>query len=181
MDDSGDPEVHRKLREDYGHFTLILEPHRGLIACVDAGFQAAKTDYIFKTEDDWEFYQSGFIERSIKIMEARPDIAHVWLRERDDTNGHPIEPGFLNGNGIMYSLLAQNYLQQWHGFTFNPSVWRKEDYLKLAPFSNICGQGNMGTQEMNIGFWYHKFGYRAAIMKDGYVRHIGWGRRSYAV
>lgn len=181
IDDSGDAEMHRKLREHYGHYTLVIEPHRGLIPCIDDGFSRVKTEFVFKLEDDWEFYRGGFIEKSIKILNARPEVLNVWLRERNDTNGHPIEPGYQQGGGIVFSYVALNFMGQWHGFTFNPSVWRVSDYKKLAPFSAICGEGNMGTQEMNIGQWYHLFGYRGVIMREGYVRHIGWNRRSYSV
>jgi hypothetical protein len=183
VDDSGSEDIHNKLRQEYSsHYTLVLEPHRGLIPCVDDGCSRVKTEYFFKLEEDWEFYQSGFIERSMNVLASRSDIMHVWLRDQRDTNAHPIEPELYSANGVGYKMLALNFLGQWNGFTFNPSVWRLSDYKKLAPFEQIAGSGNMGTQEMNIGYWYYKlFGYRAAILFEGYVKHIGWGRRSYTI
>jgi hypothetical protein len=181
VDDSGDENIHKQIREKYSRFTLVLEPHRGLVPCVDAAFSRVKTQYMFKTEDDWEFYRSGFIERSIEILELLPDVMHVWLRERNDTNGHPVEPGIKNAGSVPYYVISQGFLGTWHGFTFNPSLWRKSDYDIFAPFVNIAGSGNMGTQEMNIGEWYYRIGKRAVILHSGYVKHIGWGRRSYAV
>lgn len=181
VDDSGDPAIHDLLRQNYPDFTLILERHRGLIPCVDDAFSRVKTPYLFKIEEDWEFYKKGFIEKSMKILKAYSDILLVWLRDRSDTNAHPVEDKLMEVNGVTFSLLSLNFRNEWHGFTFNPSLWRVEDYKRLAPFENIAGEGNMGMQEMNIGYWYMKLGYRAVILKDGYVKHIGWGRRSYSV
>jgi hypothetical protein len=182
VDDSGKQDIHKQLQDTYPDYTLILKEHRGLIPCIDDAFSRITTKYLFKMEDDWEFYRASFIERSIKVLEARPDVMHIWLRNRQDTNAHPIEPLLHNASDVAYSMVTQNFLGQWHGFTFNPSVWRLADYKKLAPFTDICGKGNMGTQEMNIGYWYHEiYNARAAILNEGYVKHIGWGRRSFEV
>jgi hypothetical protein len=181
VDDSGDPGIHDKLRKEYPDFTFVLKEHRGLIPCVDDGFSRVTTEYFFRLEEDWEFYRGGFIQKSINVLIARPDVINVWLRDQQDTNGHPVEPVIYNAGNVLYKIMATGYLGEWHGFTLNPSVWRFADYKKLAPFVNVAGSGNMGTQEMNIGYWYYKLGYRGAILNDGHVKHIGWGRRSYTV
>jgi glycosyltransferase involved in cell wall biosynthesis len=181
VDDSGDNEIHQRIRDRYSSMKLILKEHRGLISCVDDAFSQASGDWLFKTEDDWEFYKHGFIERSMDILARVPNILHVWLREQNDTNGHPVEPKLYSAGSTSYRLVSDNFRDEWHGFTFNPSLWRACDYKLMAPFSKIAGDGNMGTQEMTIGQWYHKLGYRGAILTSGCVRHIGWGRRSYSV
>jgi hypothetical protein len=181
VDDSGNEAVHEQLRQKYKDYTLLLKEHRGLIPCVDDAFQKVQTPYAFKIEDDWEFYRAGFIEKSLRILQTREDILHIWLRALDDTNGHPVENQLLSIGGVACKMIELNFNNEWHGFTFNPSLWRMSDYYKLCPFNLFCGAGNYGTQEMNLGHWYMKLGYRSVILPEGYVRHTGWGRRTFEV
>src|ERR1035441_5909366 len=71
---------------------IIVEDwnREGQIKSIDKAYARVKTPYIFACEDDWCFYKSGFIEKSLEILEKYPKILQVWLREHNDTNGHPI-------------------------------------------------------------------------------------------
>src|SRR5262245_59599823 len=40
----------------------------GQIAAVDYVYARVTTPYIFHCEDDWEFYESGFVESSLTIL-----------------------------------------------------------------------------------------------------------------
>jgi hypothetical protein len=136
-----------------------------------------RTPYIFHCEDDWEFYRPGFIEASLEILEAWPAICQVWLRAHDDTMGHPwirlpqypfalMQPGWINGR-YCYS-----------GFSFNPGLRRMADYRRLGPYGRHCVSlpGKDWHGEEIVGEVYRQAGFHAAILPQGYVRHIGWGR-----
>jgi hypothetical protein len=147
--------------------TVAINPDfkRGQILSIDNAYQLVKTPYIFHCEDDWHFYRSGFIEESIEALERDPKVINHWLRERNDTNGHPIE-----GNKLTY-----NYNKIWHGFTFNPTLKRMVDY---TPYSRLAifDPKQPWSAEAKIGEYYKNKGYYATISEHGYVRHIGEGR-----
>ena len=64
----------------------------GQIAAIDYAYSFIEQPYIFHLEDDWQFYQAGFIEKSLTILEALPDCLQVWIRALHDTNRTPIPP-----------------------------------------------------------------------------------------
>lgn len=151
--------------------TVVINPAEkvGQIKSIDRAYSIVTTDYIFHLEDDWVFYRDGFIEESLYILVREPKCSMVWLRERNDTNGHPIN---------RHGQLMANYKQKWHGFTFNPALRRRSDYMQFAPYSKhtTFNPEHPWESEIKIGELYHKAGFYAKITDKGFVKHIGDGR-----
>ena len=78
----------------------------GQLASIDLAYQLIESNLFFHLEDDWEFYRTGFIKQSSKLLELYPWIHCVWLRSKEDTNGHPME--FIRDLG--FHLLRLNYI-----------------------------------------------------------------------
>ncbi|OHY52228.1 glycosyltransferase [Shewanella algae] len=159
-------------------FTVLNnEPQLGQMKSIDRAYSKVTSEYIFHCEDDWEFYREGFIEDSFKVLDSDEKIVTVWLREQDDTNEHPVEPEVFKCNDISgrdYQIMKRNHKRRadseaWHGFTFNPGLRRLKDYQLFAPIGDYSGERNMSDL-------YHESGFKAAIFKTGYVRHIGYHR-----
>jgi hypothetical protein len=157
--------------------TLIRTGARsGQIAAIDLAYSKVETPYIFHLEDDWEFYRSGFIEKSHKILDADPSTLCVWLRAWNDTNGHPLS---FRSPGGAFGVLSVGFHDLWHGFTFNPGLRRLADYKRIGCFADHVNPTHGGqVGEHSIGGVYYGMGYRAVILEEtGYVRHIGLERR----
>jgi hypothetical protein len=137
----------------------------GQIKAIDLMYAQVETPYIFHCEDDWEFYRTGFIEASFDVLEKYPNCINFWLREPQDTNGHP------HRNGI----LKNNYKGQWGGFTFNPTLKRTFDYRKIVSYSNhtIFNRERPWESESKISMLYRRMGYTARIGEKGFVMHLG--------
>lgn len=144
----------------------------GQIKAIDKMYQTVETPYIFHMEEDWEFYKSGFIEASMKILDSDPMISMVWIREKDDTNQHPII--WHQDFGIMKT----NHQGLWSGFCFNPGLRRLSDYKRFNAYGNHTqfSRSKPWLAEAAISKLYAAAGFRAAILKQGYVKHIGEGR-----
>ena len=123
------------------------------------------TEYFFHCEDDWLFCDFNFIEKSFNILNTNEKIIQVWLRDKNDTNGHPIE----SCNNKDYNLLCLDYLNAWNGFSFNPGLKRLKDYKLIESYEKI-------GHEPDLSIKYKELGYRAAILNKKYIEHIGWGR-----
>jgi hypothetical protein len=143
---------------------IINETRKGQIESIDNMYSKIGTDYIFHCEDDWLFTQDSFIEKSMEILDNNSNILLVWLRAHNDTNGHPVT--IYNND---YDLINYNYLVAWHGFTFNPALRRLSDYKLVAPYSSV-------GHEYDLSIRYKELGFKAAILKDKHVEHIGWNR-----
>lgn len=177
VNDSGNEQLHERLREEYPYYTLVLHPENvGLMKSIDLGYQHIETDYFFHCEDDWSFIgKGGFIEESLAIMQNRPDIEEVWL---DDYNDYPIDPELYEINGVKYKLLNEGF-EGWYGFTTACGLKRMSDYNKVGPYYEIDRGLTIWHHERNIGNKYHELGYRSAILMDKYVINIGVGNSEY--
>lgn len=175
IEDSGVKGINDELKRIYPDILWIENSKRlGQIASIDKAYSFVSTPYIFHCEDDWEFYRSGFIEASMNVLETHPNIINVWLRERSDMNGHPIE--FEANN---FAWLAHNYQGIWHGFTFNPTLKRVLDYQILGKYGAITkfNRQKPYESEAKIGNFYKSIGFKAVILNKGYCRHTGGGRQ----
>src|ERR1041384_4120730 len=61
----------------------------GQIKLIDRAYAKVTTPLIFHLEDDWEFYRSGFMEKSRHFLDMDPKILLVQLRPWNDNSGHP--------------------------------------------------------------------------------------------
>lgn len=177
FEDSGIKGINDALKEKYPHIKWIEPAERmGQIFALDSLWQSVRTEYAFTMEDDWETYRSGFIEASMAILEAHPKIMQVWLREKEDTNQHPIIWPSNYDFGIMKS---DNGI--WAGTCFNPSLKRKADYDLIKSYGKHTqfSRKTPWKAEAAISQLYHRLGFKAAILKQGYIRHIGWDRHVF--
>src|ERR1700680_4876954 len=76
--------------ERFGAELIRSEQRLGQVAAIDFAYSKVETPYIFHLEDDWEFYRSGFMERSRAILEIDPSALIVLLRAWNDTERHPL-------------------------------------------------------------------------------------------
>lgn len=152
------------------HQIIINDTNIGQVASIDKAYSYIDTEYIFHCEDDWFFSGSEYIEKSIDVLDSIPKIVNVNLRFRFDGEkgaDSPIEPLQQTLNGTKYHLYQLNYLNMWHGFSWNPGLRKLNDY-------NIIGScyKNIG-QEQHIGQLYKELGYRGACLEGQYAKHIG--------
>jgi glycosyltransferase involved in cell wall biosynthesis len=188
VEDSGVKQNFNIVRQLVPCELIIIENEQNLgqIASIDHAYSLVNTDYIFHCEEDWEFYEGGFIEKSFEILETNEKIFTVWLRSHTDTKNHAIikDQSYALANDDHYYLLNQFHKKVWCGFTFNPGLRRTKDCMLLHPYDKLevrkTGKKNgmIIMHEMDLSIYYQELGFRGAITsKDsGYVRHIG-GKR----
>jgi hypothetical protein len=154
----------------------------GQIAAIDYAYSRVTTPYVFHMEDDWLFYRSGFIEKSLHVLQANPKCIQVQIRALNDLMGHPIEEHPYTSHGVEWRRMALDYFGEegdWHGFCFNPGLRRLSDYISVG------GYGIHTTFDLKIPWLaesalsklYRRRDFFAAVLSDdngsGYVRHTG--------
>jgi GT2 family glycosyltransferase len=167
IEDSGVVGINDDLKKKYEKLNIEWIENKsriGQIASIDIMYEKVKSEYIFHCEDDWLFTAPGFIEKSLEIMESNPKWLQVWLRDQNDTNYHPVEAYSED-----YDLMELNDKDEWHGFTFNPGLRRVADYKLCGCYKNIGHEGQ-------LSIFYKELGFRAPIVKEKYIEHIGWHR-----
>jgi len=178
-EDSGKPEVVKEIQEKYPFITVISGENVGQAASIDLLYSEVKTKYIFHCEEDWLFSgNSEFLKQSFEILEYYNNIHQVWIRKGMEAfveHNVEFEHASLN-NGFNFSLIRENHLKDWNGFSWNPGLRRLSDYKTMFPngfseFAKIYKSGAALEKECMENT--KKFNYRAAILKDCVCEHIG--------
>jgi len=177
IDDSGKVGCNDHLSDSFQGVTFQYNTERlGQIESIDLAYSQIASRYIFHLEEDWEFYEEGFIEKSLSILKSNPTVQQVWIRSEKDTNGHPHYDALRSTNLAEYYIMHKNHNHKWHGFSFNPGLRRMGDYLQHGPYSSISKfyPKQPWVSEMRIGKYMVEHGFVSAIIKgNGFVKHIG--------
>lgn len=149
---------------------IVNSENIGQVLSIDTAYSFVETDYIFHCEDDWEFFDTGFLQLSKQLLEERENIINVNLRVRfDGEKGsmHPVTDLMTTPlNSVRYHEYMLNYLGAWHGFSWNPGLRRKKDYDLIKPYKQY-------GEESGVGRKYKELGYVAACLEKSYCKHIG--------
>ncbi len=177
-EDSGNTEIINKILNKYGNlFHIIRNPkNEGLLKSVDNLYKLVETEYIFHTEDDWYFQSnSNFITDSLEILENNKNIHQIWLRKNIPNEW--IEPKIIDNK---YQIIKYPHLGGWCGFSFNPGLRRKSDYLKMFPegYNKHKISNDIGICELECNNIAALNGYRAAILTNPTCVHIGIGNKA---
>lgn len=155
--------------------TLILNSQNiGQVASIDKAYSLVKTEYIFHCEDDWEFFDSGFMEKSLKLLEDSPNIVNINIRVRFDGeigSFHPVTEPKRSPAGVEFRQYIPGHQGRWHGFSWNPGLRRLSDYKKIGSYKQYKNEEGVNQE-------YYRLGYIAACFEESYCRHIGTFSRS---
>lgn len=190
IDDSGQIGCNDAVIEPYRTCLSIVSLYNktniGQIQSIDKAYSYVRTKWIFHCEEDWEFLQPQFIEKSMKVFQENPDesIYTVWLRPHHSTSSHPIIKDQMNrGYYSMkrdYSYEYEGTVYTWGGITFNPGLRKTMDCLLYHPYTICCDKMKHRDKEYvgeyTVNKKYVDSGYYSMILSDpsGHVDHIGW-------
>jgi hypothetical protein len=155
--------------------------YKNQIAAIDRMYKEVETPYIMHLECDWEFFKTGFVLKSLSILEEKAHIMQIWLRSPNDRNGHPaIGQVLTTEDGVKYQMMKTGYRGVWNGFSFNCGLRRLSDYQKLFPngmYADVhWSPSNPLQAEQLVGKQYFKHGFRAATLLEGFCVHTGINR-----
>jgi len=184
IDDSGKngciDEAIKEIPNNIEKQIIYNDQNIGQIKSIDKAYSLVETEYIFHCEDDWEFYDYDFIEKSLDILNKNQNLFCVWLRPyinfRVLYNGHPVEPRIYDNYRLMGVFKERTNI--WNGVTFNPGLRRTNVCKLLLPYEQFIGskECNVGGVEQALSNLYFNNGFRAAITLNdkGFIKHIGF-------
>ncbi len=192
IEDSTNIDIKNKIINTYGDkIDLIFnENNLGQPASIDKIYHTVKTKYIFHTEDDYLYVSNpNFIKDAIDILEERPAINQVWVRNLDDflrrgnndTMRQFEEHMHQTSTLVHYRMLKANH-GGWCGFSFMPAVKRTEDYHRIFPngYSGCVQSGHFGARaEGEINDHARVNEYRGAILVNGACNDNGFKASTY--
>lgn len=147
----------------------------GQMKTIEKYTKLIKTPYVFHLEDDYEFFDSGFIELSFRIMDSDLKISQVLLEDEQHSY-----PKIDIGNPLCYKLMTNHpneiYANNGDGpltvFSWRPSLKKIEIQKLRMPYQPW-------DDEYTIELLINKLGYYSVITKNfkngrlGFCTHIG--------
>jgi hypothetical protein len=151
---------------------IIYNPKRiGQMRSIENGVKYINTPYVFHCEDDWKFYNYGFIEASLEIIKSDPNISQVLLRHYNEyLNRYDMQIIDMNN-----PLCKRVKLKDGDDiYSFNPSLKRIDIELLNIPYQDW-------DDEYTIQKTINKLKFYAVVTNNvnGYVDHIGWNDHIY--
>jgi hypothetical protein len=152
---------------------IYADQRRGQMKSIENGLQFLNTKYVFHCEEDWEFYDYGFIEESMKILKKNNKITGVRLRSFDELiNRYNFSITKVDDED--YYIVGGDYTS----YSWNPSLRTIEVQNMFTPYEksdlqSIC-EGGLAKAFEDLGM--------ITVMTSkaqGYVRHIGWHSHVY--
>lgn len=167
-DDSGIEKVKQNTFELLNHlklpypFHLLNKGHLGQLASIDKLMSKVKTEWVFHTEEDWEFTKGGFIEKALDIWQD--DFIQVWVRGKDDGIKTAL-PKVCNDwtksmDKVQYTITSPTK------FSFNPHLRSMKNYTPYTKIPKI----HWSAEHSITQFYKHM---RVGWLTEGYCRHIG--------
>ena len=165
---------------------LATNTRIGQMQAIDVAYRSVEAEYIFHCEDDWEFFASGFIEKSWAVLVNESSYSSGvgserstirTIRPRDVQLGLLKSGMFSIGSCSRATTLSES--GTWHGFSLNPGLRRRSDYHRLGSFARLDASGILKSWEVEraASQFYFDRGFLVAILADrggaGYVRHLG--------
>jgi hypothetical protein len=176
-EDSGIPNIvdFVKVILPYPIIFCYNEKRIGQMKTIEKYTPLIKTPYVFHLEDDYQFFDYGFIELSFKIMETDTHISQVLLEDLQHTF-YKVDIG----NELCYKVLTNdpNDLNSNNGdgalavFSWRPSLKRMDIQKLRMPYE-------LWDDEYTIQLQINKLGYYSVITKNecngkkGFCSHIG--------
>ena len=177
VEDSGKDEVRDAVPDEYrNQFDFIInKPKLGQVASIDRAYSQVETKYIFHCEDDWLFYRPGFMEDSIKILEAEEHALMVRLRSfHHDIGFHKkLSDRKTVQHVAYYRVTTIPYIEC---FSFNPELRRRAQYPDGGYLPFLAKGKSPSNLERILSEHYAAQGYYAVLLENDAVKHIG-GRR----
>jgi hypothetical protein len=179
IEDSGIPncidEAIKEIPDNVEKCIVYNEKNIGQSKSIDKAYNLVETEYIFHCEDDWEFYDYGFIEKSLEILKLNEQIFMVHLRGYENLKmlqyGSPLYPDIYNK---LFRLLAPYRFGEhevWYGFSFNPGLRRLKDCKAFMPYNE---KGGCVEYKLSTIYYENKYVCAITLNEKGYVKHIGY-------
>jgi hypothetical protein len=174
VEDSGNIDIKNKIKQYFPQVQLLFDGQKkGQLTRIREAWSLVDTKYVFHMEDDWEFLHPFFIEQSKILLEGNKELLNVWLRDIDDTNLHPILPELHNVNNLYYWKLAWNYANDWHGFTWNPTLMDHKYVYNEIINPHVFNSAEGIHAEVALSNRFKTLNKKSAIIPGGFIRHIG--------
>lgn len=176
-EDSGIPNVVDFVKDivPYPIIFCYNEKRIGQMKTIEKYTNLIKTPYVFHLEDDYEFFDSGFIELSLKIMDSDEKISQVLLEDEQHTYtkidiGNPLCYKVMTYDPNVYDYKAID--GPLTIFSWRPSLKKIEIQKLRIPYEDW-------DDEYTIQLLINKLGYYSVITKNikdgklGFCTHIG--------
>jgi hypothetical protein len=173
VDDANSADCRTIALSHFPDATVILNAvQAGQIASLDRAYGRIASPYVFHCEDDWEFFRSGFIGESLQVLEVLPTatmVSGIAKGVLPDMDVVLQQCELVQVGSISFRQIPADAHPLWFGYSFNPGLRRRDDYLSLPSFGSV-------GHEADVSLHFKKRGMSMAVLEEPFYTHIGDGR-----
>lgn len=169
-EDSAAPEFAQRISAAYPQVEVLLnDPRLGQHKSVDRAYQTVDTPYILHLEDDWHFLGPVDVAEAIALIEQDAAISSVCFRKFDTLKlRHRVFAKRFRFGRHLYARMTRAH-RDWHGFSFNPGLLRREFWVEHGPYANFPNERALSRAMKDAG--------REVVFQlPGTAFHIGSGK-----
>ncbi|MBL0935018.1 MAG: glycosyltransferase [Rhizobiaceae bacterium] len=174
VEDSADYDFAARIQERYPQIEVVLnDPRLGQHKAIDRVYAMIDTPYILHLEDDWHFLGEMDIADGIRVLDSNPAgitavcfARFTGLKKRQRIFGRKVEH-----DGRPYMHMGRSH-REWHGFSFYPSVLRKDLWVEHGPYAKF-------QNERAISKHMKAAGKEMVYQLPGIGVHVGSGKSVY--
>jgi hypothetical protein len=172
VNDSGSPEYHKYLCENYRDFKIIShEKRKGLSSAIQSGWSEIdeNIDFVFHLEDDFLFTEKPSINKMISILQKNQHLAQIALL-RNAYYPDEIEVGGFVFKNINDYIQKNEFFEHKRLFTLNPSIYPK--WIVDIGWQNGWDEPHFTSKVLTVKP-HARFGYFGNMYDSPRVKHIG--------
>ncbi len=147
---------------------IFPKQHLGHHKIMDAILANVETPYVLHIEDDWLFNENLDLETARQLLVHLPSISQVCFRDISDFHLNSEDASRIERMDLGWTQFARldKLHEQWHGFTFNPSLMQVQLLREIGSFTCF-------KKERHISRFLRKKGRFVAFLEPGACVHFG--------
>ena len=169
-EDSADEAFAEQVRDRYPKVeVLVNQPRLGQHRSIDRAYAQVSTPFIFHMEDDFRFDRPVDVAEAVELIEIDHAISSVCFRRFDTLKlRHRLFAQRFAHGANRYARMRRAH-RDWYGFTFNPSVLRRDFWAERGPYQDYQNERTISRAMKDQGLG-------VVFQLPGSAVHIGSGR-----
>lgn len=169
-EDSADEAFARQVRDRYPQVeVLVNQPRLGQHRSIDRAYAQVSTPFIFHMEDDFRFDRPVDVAEAVALVESDHAISSVCFRRFDTLKLRHRLFARRFAHGVNQYARMRRAHRDWYGFTFNPSVLRRDLWTERGPYQGYRNERAISRAMKDQGLG-------VVFQLPGAAVHIGSGR-----
>lgn len=168
IEDKADKDIERAVKAAFPNIEMVLNsPQLGQMASIDKAYSMVTSKYIFHMEDDREPSGYNNIADCLALLDKNECLSGICLNNMVDVPQKYWKYDELKEGDTTFYYMQVKAHPEWFGYSFNPSLLKREIWLQHQPFKGFVTEENLSLKMKVLNK-------SVAYVIPGFFQHIGY-------